>query len=147
MDETPIFGYRVEGVIYKYRPSAYALIRNDVGQIAVVKTPLNCFLPGGGMDPGEAPDETVVREGREECGFVLRAGAFVGRATEICYADDEQKYFEKDSFFVAAEVVGVGVKVELDHEPLWLDPTEAIEALSHGSHRWAVKRFCDGLHR
>jgi 8-oxo-dGTP diphosphatase len=146
MAELPTFGSRVEGVTYKYRPSAYALIRNEVGQIAVVKTPLAYFLPGGGVDPGEAPDEAIVREGREECGFILRAGVLVGRAIEICYADDEQKHFEKDSFFVTAEVIGVGVKEEADHELLWLDPAQALEALSHASHRWAVERFCDGLH-
>ena len=141
MADVPVFGTPIPGVTYKHRPSAYALVRNELGEIAVARTPLNCFLPGGGMDPGETPEQTIQREGREECGFLLRPLNFIGKAIEICYAEDERQYFEKDSAFVVAEVVGYDTKTEDDHELLWLTPAKAIEALSHGSHRWAVEQL------
>lgn len=102
------------------------------------------------MDPGETPEQTIVREGREECGFILNPLAPIGRAMEICYSSEEKEYFEKDSFFIEAEIVGQGVQSELDHELLWMSADGAREALSHGSHRWAVQRareFLQPCHR
>ncbi|PYY12928.1 MAG: NUDIX hydrolase [Acidobacteria bacterium] len=140
MTEFPIFGNRVAGAVYRRRPSAYALVRNDVGQFAVVRTPVACYLPGGGMESGETPEQTIARESREECGFVLKSGARIGRAMEICYSSEEGEYFEKDSFFIAAEIVGHGTPTELDHELVWMVADAASAALSHGSHRWAIHR-------
>ena len=140
MSGIPIFGTRVSGAVYRLRPSAYALVRNDVGQFAVVQTPVACYLPGGGMDPGETPEQTIVREGQEECGFILKPRAQVGRAMEICYSSEEGEYFEKDSFFIDAEIVGQGASIELDHELMWMVADRAKEVLTHGSHRWAIQR-------
>src|SRR5215475_4773817 len=98
LTDVPIFGTRIPGAIYRRRPSAYALVRDDAGHFAVVRTPVACYLPGGGMEAGETPDETIIREGLEECGFVLKPGAQIGRAMEICYSREEGEYFEKDSF-------------------------------------------------
>ena len=128
------------GAIYRRRPSAYAVVRNEIGDFAVVRTPVACYLPGGGMDPGETPEQTIVREGQEECGFVLQPRAQIGRAMEICYSSEEGEYFEKDSFFIEAEIVGQGPPTELDHELIWMRADAAREVLSHGSHRWAVQR-------
>lgn len=38
-------------------------------------------FPGGKMEPGEAPDEALVREMREECGVVVE----VGEALDVTY--------------------------------------------------------------
>jgi len=141
----PIFGTRVEGAIYRQRPSAYALVRNDAGNFAVVRTPVACYLPGGGMESGETPEQTIIREGREECGFVLKPCARIGRAMEICYSSEEKEYFEKDSFFIEAEIVGHGPQSELDHELVWMSADSAGDALSHGSHRWAIHRAVESL--
>jgi len=140
LTDFPIFGTRVAGAIYRHRPSAYALVRNDAGLFAVVRTPVACYLPGGGMEPGETPEQTVVREGREECGFVLKPLAQLGRAMEICYSSEEGEYFEKDSFFIEAVIVGHEAPTELDHELHWMIAEKAGEALTHDSHRWALQR-------
>jgi 8-oxo-dGTP diphosphatase len=141
LPEIPVFGTRVPNVDYRYRPSAYALVINQNRKIAVVRTPVACYLPGGGMECGETPEQTVEREGREEGGFVLRSRAHLGRAMEICYSVEEGLYFEKDSYFIEAEVVGQATQTELDHHLLWMTAEQAEQALSHGSHRWAVQRF------
>lgn len=136
----PTFGQPLAGVTYKHRPSAYAVVMNE-GKIAVARTPLACYLPGGGIDPGETPEQTVRREGAEECGLLLTPHRFLGKAVEICYAEDENQYFEKHSTFFAAQIVGSTTKTEADHELLWLGAQDAIQSLSHGSHRWAVQQF------
>jgi 8-oxo-dGTP diphosphatase len=140
LNEIPIFGTRVAGAVYQYRPSAYAMVMNGQGQIAVARTPLACYLPGGGIERDETPERTIVREGQEECGFVLRPMILIGRAMEICFSVEEQTYFEKDSFFFRADIAGNAEKAEGDHELLWLSPLQAIAILTHGSHRWAVQK-------
>lgn len=140
MHEAPIFGTRVAGAVYQYRPSAYAVVMNEQRQVAVARTPVASYLPGGGMERGETPEQTIVREGQEECGFVLRPMVLIGRAMEVCYSIEEKIYFEKDSFFLQAEIAGHAKKTELDHELLWLFPQQAISVLTHASHAWAVQK-------
>ena len=91
------------------------------------------------MELGETPEQTVVREGREECGFVLKPLIQLGRAMEICYSSEEGEYFEKDSFFIEAVIVGHEAPTELDHELHWMIAEKAMAALTHGSHRWALQ--------
>jgi 8-oxo-dGTP diphosphatase len=141
LNAIPIFGSRVEGVVYKYRPSAYAVIRNGAGEFAIARTPLACYLLGGGMESGETPEQTIEREGKEECGLVLRPSALVGRALEICYSAEDDSYFEKDSIFMASEILSRVPPIEVDHELTWLTLPLAMQALTHGSHRWALERL------
>jgi 8-oxo-dGTP diphosphatase len=139
MNSVPVFGTRLPGVKYQYRPCAYALVRNAEGNFAVAQTPVACFLPGGGIDAGETPEQTVEREGQEECGLVLRSMSCIGQAIEICYSISDACYYEKDSIFLTARIIGNTTASESDHQLLWLSPEKAIEALSHESHRWAVQ--------
>jgi 8-oxo-dGTP pyrophosphatase MutT (NUDIX family) len=75
-----IFGSPVGGVTYEKRIAAYAVIRNPAGAVAAVQTPAGYWLPGGGTRPGETPEETVVREVREEFGHALRLIGTIGEA-------------------------------------------------------------------
>jgi 8-oxo-dGTP pyrophosphatase MutT (NUDIX family) len=77
---TPIFGSPVGGVTYEKRIAAYAVIRNPAGAVAAVQTLAGYWLPGGGTRPGETPEETVVREVREEFGHALRLIGTIGEA-------------------------------------------------------------------
>jgi 8-oxo-dGTP diphosphatase len=137
--ETPVFGTQTEGKLYFRRPSAYALVRNALGQWAVVRTPQGCYLPGGGMEPHETPQETVIREAREECGFILKPGATTARAIQFCYSEEERKHFEKICEFMDAELIDTVAPTEHDHELVWMGLEQALEALLHEAHRWAVE--------
>jgi 8-oxo-dGTP diphosphatase len=139
MGEVPTFGTPTEGCPYVVRPSAYALVRNAAGQLAVIQTPRGCFLPGGGLEADEAPQQTIEREAREEGGLILAAGQVLGEAIDIVYAAAEDTCFEKRCVFIASDVAGHTVPTELDHALLWLTPDRAVAALSLESHRWAVQ--------
>jgi 8-oxo-dGTP diphosphatase len=136
--EIPVFGTREEGQVYVRRPSAYALVRNSLGDWAIVRTPQGCYLPGGGMEPDETPQQTVIREAQEECGFILKPGATTGRAIQFVYSTEEREYFEKICEFMDADVVGTVAPTEQDHELLWLTADQALDILHHEAHRWAV---------
>ena len=138
----PVFGTRTFGCPYIVRPSAYALVLRD-GLLAVARTPKANFLPGGGIEAEETPEAAVVREGIEECGLLLRPLSLLGHAVQISYSETEAVCFEKRCTFFAAEIAGTAPQTEADHTLVWLTPSEAVEALSHPSHAWAVVRFLE----
>jgi 8-oxo-dGTP diphosphatase len=124
------------------RPSAYGLVTDGTAGIAIVRTPLGLFLPGGGMEPGESPLETVVREVWEECGLEAQVGRWVVRAIDFVYSPSERTHFEKQSTFVDARCSSRRVTgQEPDHELEWVTPESAIADLAHPSHRWAVAQW------
>lgn len=53
-----------------YRPSTLAIVTNSQGQYLLVQTnqyqPNECTFPGGGIDPGETPQQAIQRELEEE---------------------------------------------------------------------------------
>ncbi len=136
----PTFGSRLAGVKYIVRPSGYALLRDRDGNVAVVLTPEGNFLPGGGIDPGETPEQAVARECAEECGFAVRVGRLVGEAVQFGWSIKEQVFFEKRCSFFEAEVVGAAASTEVDHELVWLAPERAARIMYHESHGWAIRR-------
>jgi 8-oxo-dGTP diphosphatase len=138
--ELPTFGRLIAGANYIVRPSAYALLRDHEGKFAVVLTPEGNFLPGGGMDAGETPEQAIVRECAEECGFVVRVGRSVGEAVQFAWSIKEQTYFEKRCAFFEAEIVGTAASTEVDHELVWLAPERAAKIMYHESHGWAIRR-------
>jgi protein-S-isoprenylcysteine O-methyltransferase Ste14/8-oxo-dGTP pyrophosphatase MutT (NUDIX family) len=141
--EIPVFGARIAGQTYVPRPSAYALLQDSAGRVAVVETPRGFFLPGGGLEGHETAEEAVVRETQEECGLPIRAGACIGRAVQLVHSPAEAAHFEKISVFLECtpEELPSGPEKEEDHDLIWISADEAARRLTHESHRWAVARW------
>ncbi|MEA5455885.1 NUDIX hydrolase [Sinomonas sp. JGH33] len=61
------------------RVAAGLVIRDDEGRVLVVKPNYKegWLLPGGTVDPGEAPRTAARREGREELGLDIEPGALL----------------------------------------------------------------------
>ena len=138
----PVFGHSDDTRPVKVRPSAYAVIADANGCVAIVKAPDGVFLVGGGVEPGETPEEAVMREAREECGFAVRVGACIARAVQHADSIAERTQFEKRSTFFEATIVDDGACVaEPGHELCWVDPAVAPTLLAHPSHGWAVSRW------
>lgn len=141
-ENVPVFGERVVGQRYVVRPSAYAVIRNDRGHFAVVATPWGRFLPGGGLQPGEIPEQAIVREALEECGLLVRPGSRIAVAVQLVYSIEEHTYFEKPSVFLGAIVERANLPTsESDHQLLWVSAeTAAAGSMAHASHLWVLLR-------
>lgn len=137
----PAFGKRSDGQAYQPRPGAYAVLFDVERRIAVLQTERGYFLPGGGAEPGEAPEQTLAREAREECGFSLDIGRRLGEAVEYVYAAQEAACFAKQGVFFTAAVTEQSETVcEPGHTLRWLTPEQAIECLTHRSQAWAVRQ-------
>lgn len=137
----PEFGHQVDGQHYAPRPGAYGLIFDASGRIAILETPQGYFLPGGGSEGSETPEETLVREVQEECGFSVEIIKRAGEAVEYRRTAGHEHGIRKECVFFAATVGdGGSAATETDHMLIWLEPHEAEKRLSHESERWALRQ-------
>jgi 8-oxo-dGTP diphosphatase len=64
----------------RQRLAAYALVFDDAGRVLLSCEPDGrgrlgpWVLPGGGVEPGEHPEQAVIREVREETGLSVKVG-------------------------------------------------------------------------
>jgi 8-oxo-dGTP diphosphatase len=137
----PVFGTRAAFPVV-IRPSAYSVIVDDHGRLALVRTPSGVYLPGGGQVGAETPVDTVVRETVEECGLTVRVGRWHRTAVEYVSSALERTHFEKRSTFCDATVIAsTDSATEPDHSLIWVLPNEAADVLTPESHRWAVTEW------
>ncbi len=139
----PQFGARDPGLAYANRPAAFGVVRRG-DRIAVVRitrpdTAPYIDLPGGALDPGEDDEAALVREFGEETGLVVRPVRLLGRARQYLIKTDGQAANNLCALFEAqASGEDAALKIEADHELMWLDPLLALKRLRHDAHAWAV---------
>src|SRR4029434_6323436 len=87
-----VFGTQVDGHTYHARRAVYAVIPNSDGRVAAVRYRGHLFLPGGGIEAGESPEQALVREVEEECAQRLHIAEKIGEALQYFYAPSEDQY-------------------------------------------------------
>lgn len=145
--------YREDGSVFK-RIAARAIIEKD-GKYALVRGEKygDCKLPGGGAEPGECLEDTLVREVREETGLIVKRETikYVGR-TEEKEKGDSEDIFSMISHFFTCEVEAHQTTAELhDYEIeygyrlVYMTATEAREQnerlSSDGNIRWLEREI------
>src|SRR5262245_44678624 len=105
--EWTVFGAAPAGVVCHARHAAYAVISNSDGGVAAIRAALldgtvRYWLPGGGIEENESPEEAVVREVREELGRGLCRLGRIGQAIQFFYAGTEDRWYEMRAIFVRA---------------------------------------------
>jgi len=132
------------GLEYKHRWAAFGIAEGADGTIALVqvrKPGRDPYfdLPGGAVDGGEDETAAVVREFGEETGLVVEVGRRVIEVSQPFLKSDGQPVCNNGGIYVVT-VVGEKpeLKVEDDHALVWLDPRDAVVALRHDAHAWAV---------
>lgn len=123
------YGTKVAGLTYLARSAAYALIVRDQ-RLALMRQGDKLDLPGGGIEAGETPEEAVIRECREEAGFEVTVGGFVGEVLQYFINTDGKPYANHARIYLADIVTErLDTKIEADHETEWLTPGDALLAL------------------
>jgi 8-oxo-dGTP diphosphatase len=132
------------GLEYKHRWAAFGIAEGANGTIALVqvrKPGRDPYfdLPGGAVDGDEDEHLAIVREFGEETGLVVEVGKRVIEVSQPFLKSDGQPVCNNGGIYVVT-VVGETpeLKVEDDHTLVWLDPRDAVVALRHDAHAWAV---------
>ena len=119
------------------RPGAYGVTTHD-DRVFVVRWRGQCFLPGGGIEPGERPEAALRREILEETGFeVLRAFPLATAAQFTTHLPTGRFVNKRCAFFRVVLGPQTGHPAR-DHEPLWVDLAEVDLLLAEEASAWAV---------
>ena len=136
---TPVFGQQIDGVVYRDRPGAYALLANARGELATIQTSYGLFLPGGGLDPGEDEKTGLAREIMEEMGHVLLEANALGYAIQFTWSAFYQCHFKKvGAFYRVKTQAPPSARCAPGHTLLWVSPETARAQLTQEFQRWAI---------
>lgn len=142
MANIPTFGTKKKGVAYIERPSAYEILLNKEGRIAIIEVRARYFLPGGGIDDDETAEECVTRESLEEIGFEITGLHFLGETVDYFQSFKNQKYYcIPSSYFTADHFKIVQEPIETDHILHWMKPEEAAGSMARPGFTWAIQTF------
>lgn len=127
MKTIDIFGENYFGTYTQTRDGCRGIIVRD-GNILLSREENTDYwlIPGGGMEPGETPEECCVREVREETGYIVKP---VKQFLTLHEYYEEWRY---TSHFFVCEVTGNGVQELTRQEqergliPRWVSLPEAL---------------------
>ena len=109
--------------------------KNSQNQICFVKSNKFSFIQilGGGIDPGETPEQAARRETHEEGGIEIDNLKLIGYVVEHRENHQNRHNFDRSISFVFVATAGrfIGTnympdEIEDGFEPTWLSPEEAI---------------------
>jgi len=127
---------------YTKRIGAYAIIVNDAGLIALVKTKAGYFLPGGGIEGTESPEECLKRECLEEIGIEISAIDNFARGNYFFYSTTLNVDMESEGIFFTCKIKKyLNVETEIDHELIWLSAEQALELMYLDNQRESLRIF------
>ncbi|QTC91892.1 NUDIX domain-containing protein [Brevundimonas goettingensis] len=138
------FGRRDPGVDYPERPTAFGLVFHDqkLACVRVERARSYYDLPGGAVEAGETEEEALIREFLEETGMTVRPVERIAEAGQYFRKSDTRPMNNIGGLWIAEMIaLNPAVKVEADHELVWLHPRTALAELRHDAHAWAVAKW------
>ena len=144
MRPTLQFGFADNGVDHLYRHATFGLVFHDakIACVRVTRDTPYYDLPGGAVDGDETEQEALVREFVEETGMTVRPVDRLCEAAQYFRKSDGAPVNNVGGFWIAERLaLDPALKVEADHELVWLHPHTALAELRHDAHAWAVAKW------
>lgn len=132
----PIFGTPKPGKKYVDRTAAYVVVINGDAVAAVCREG-KCFLPGGGCEEGESPEQSLEREAAEELGVQLQIIEKLGEAEQYFYSSDAGRHFKTHASFFRGEF-GRPAEEKGKYDVTWVPIEEIEKNFFHEFQIWAV---------
>ncbi|WP_424972195.1 NUDIX hydrolase [Dinoroseobacter sp. S76] len=126
------------GQTYQRRPGAYAILPRESQILTTVQfgAETEIQLPGGGIDPGEAPLPALHREVLEETGWRMTVTRKLGVFRRFTFMPEYGIWAEKlCHIYLGRPTLRMGPPVEEDHIPLWMSPSDAAVELANEGDR------------
>jgi 8-oxo-dGTP diphosphatase len=126
------------GISYRRRLGVYGVLF-DGAQVLLTHqqdpTP-EYQLPGGGVDPGEAPIAALHREVMEETGWRIGPPRWLGTYRRFTYMPEYGFHAEKLCvIFLARPILRIGPPSEPGHTAVWASPDAAAQILANDGDR------------
>lgn len=138
-------GNKLEGKEYKQRKTAYGLIIDDTGKIAITLEHGYIYnMIGGKIEDGEEAKETLIRETREEIGFELKNIKYIDSLGCYHYLDFLDKYELAVMDFYSADIgEKICEPIEKDVKLVWIKPEDVVEKMYFEYHRHFLKKYIE----
>ncbi|MCC6008837.1 MAG: NUDIX hydrolase [Rhodobacteraceae bacterium] len=132
------------GIRYVTRPGAYAILMRE-GQILLThqqRPRSEVQLPGGGIDPGEAPLVALAREAREETGWSVSLTRRLGAYQRFVFMPEYDLWARKVChIYLGRPVLRLSEPTEPGHTALWMAPEAALAELASPGDRVMLARY------
>ncbi len=136
-----VFGIPAPGLVPVLRPAAFVIAERE-GRVAVVRIvqPERTYwdLPGGGIETGETPERTAIREAQEEAGLIVRLTGQIGCVGQHLRSKGQAYLNQATIFEAVVEDEQPSLKVEDNHTLHWLEPAEVLTHLRHEGYAYLV---------
>ena len=148
-------GWEIAVIEPQKETAATETATSSVASIAQGKTEKPVYaLPKGLVDPGEKPDQTAVREVREETGVTAR---IIGKLADTKYVyvrkwSDQARVFKIVSFYLLmyedGEIDQIAPEMRIEvHRALWMPIAEAAKKLSYSTEKKVVRQAIEELEK
>ena len=137
--EHRIFGAPEPGALYHTREGAY-LIACRARAIALIQTPMGYFLPGGGLEYGEAHEACILRECMEETGWRVSVGKRLCSAESYTRHERIGYFHPVQSYYLGSFLEQICEPIETDHHLVWRACEKAADLMQIGQQGWAVRQ-------
>lgn len=137
----------------KQYDSAGGVVIDDYGRMLLLDRPTRCEvrLPKGHVDPGETPEETALRETREESGYAdLEIIADLGvQVVKFTFQGDD--FVRTEHYFLmrllSDRTVSRNRKDEAQFSPVWVPLEQAVQRLTFEAEQQFAQRAIDVYHK